>query len=54
MANLRTIVLIGYDAVKEALVDCSDAFSDRGDTGIGEFFSKKFDEENDNRCIMSL
>ncbi|XP_073404892.1 cytochrome P450 2C8-like [Dendrobates tinctorius] len=42
LANLRTIVLIGYDAVKEALVDCSDAFSNRGDTGIGEFFSKNF------------
>ncbi|XP_044161249.1 cytochrome P450 2A13-like [Bufo gargarizans] len=42
IANLRTIVLIGYDAVKEALVDRSDAFSDRGDTGAGEFFSKDF------------
>ncbi|XP_069799529.1 cytochrome P450 2C8-like [Dendropsophus ebraccatus] len=42
IANLRTIVLIGYDAVKEALVDHSDVFSDRGDTGTGEFFSKDF------------
>ncbi|XP_044161162.1 cytochrome P450 2G1-like [Bufo gargarizans] len=42
IANLRTIVLIGYDAVKEALVDRSDAFSDRGDTGTGELFSKDF------------
>ncbi|XP_075179706.1 cytochrome P450 2C8-like [Anomaloglossus baeobatrachus] len=42
LANLRTIVLIGYDAVKEALVDCSDAFSDRGDTGSGEVFNKDF------------
>ncbi|XP_077141762.1 cytochrome P450 2G1-like [Ranitomeya variabilis] len=41
-ANVRTIVLIGYDAVKEALVDCSDAFSDRGHTGAGEFFTKDF------------
>ncbi|XP_073497669.1 cytochrome P450 2G1-like isoform X2 [Phyllobates terribilis] len=42
LANVRTIVLIGYDAVKEALVDCSDAFSDRGDMGAGEFLSKDF------------
>ncbi|XP_069799521.1 cytochrome P450 2C8-like [Dendropsophus ebraccatus] len=42
IANLRTIVLIGYDAVKEALVDHGDTFSDRGDTGAGEFFSKGF------------
>ncbi|XP_056394794.1 cytochrome P450 2A13-like [Hyla sarda] len=42
IANLRTIILIGYDAVKEALVDRSDAFSDRGDTGAGEFFNKDF------------
>ncbi|XP_066465302.1 cytochrome P450 2G1-like [Eleutherodactylus coqui] len=42
IANLRTIVLTGYDAVKEALVDRSDAFSDRGDTGVGEFFNKNF------------
>ncbi|XP_073497942.1 cytochrome P450 2A13-like [Phyllobates terribilis] len=42
LANLRTIVLIGYDAVREALVDCSEAFSDRGDTGAGEFFLKDF------------
>ncbi|XP_040298461.1 cytochrome P450 2G1-like isoform X2 [Bufo bufo] len=42
MANIRTIVLIGYDAVKEALVDRSDAFTDRGDIGTGEFFSKDF------------
>ncbi|XP_066437208.1 cytochrome P450 2C8-like [Eleutherodactylus coqui] len=42
IANLRTIILIGYDAVKEALVDCSDVFSERGDTGSGEFFTKDF------------
>ncbi|XP_077141775.1 cytochrome P450 2C23-like [Ranitomeya variabilis] len=42
ISNLRTIVLIGYDAVKEALVDCSDAFSDRGDIGAGEILSKDF------------
>ncbi|XP_075179693.1 cytochrome P450 2C8-like [Anomaloglossus baeobatrachus] len=38
----RTIVLIGYDAVKEALVDCSDVFSDKVDTGAGEILSKDF------------
>ncbi|XP_075692271.1 cytochrome P450 2G1-like [Rhinoderma darwinii] len=42
LANIRTIVLIGYDAVKEALVDHSDVFSDRKDTGAGEFFFKDF------------
>ncbi|XP_069799522.1 cytochrome P450 2A13-like [Dendropsophus ebraccatus] len=42
MSNLRAIVLIGYDAVKEALVDHSDVFSDRGDTGAGEVLSKGF------------
>ncbi|XP_069799510.1 cytochrome P450 2C8-like [Dendropsophus ebraccatus] len=42
IANLRTIVLIGYDAVKEALVDRNDAFSERGDLGTGEFISKDF------------
>ncbi|XP_071981769.1 cytochrome P450 2G1-like [Engystomops pustulosus] len=42
IAKFRTIVLIGYDAVKEALVDHSDAFTDRGDMGTGEFFTKDF------------
>ncbi|KAG8552902.1 hypothetical protein GDO81_003145 [Engystomops pustulosus] len=42
IANIRTLVLIGYDAVKEALVDRSDAFTDRGDTGLREFLSKDF------------
>ncbi|XP_040298464.1 cytochrome P450 2C8-like [Bufo bufo] len=40
--NIPAIVLIGYDAVKEALVDRSDAFSDRGDPGAAELFNKDF------------
>ncbi|XP_069602756.1 cytochrome P450 2C8-like [Ranitomeya imitator] len=42
LASYRTIMLIGYDTVKEALVDCGDVFSDRGETGIGDFFLKNF------------
>ncbi|XP_069799402.1 cytochrome P450 2H2-like [Dendropsophus ebraccatus] len=42
MANVRVIILIGYDAVKEALVDQGDAFSDRGETGAGDLLYKNF------------
>ncbi|XP_069799401.1 cytochrome P450 2G1-like [Dendropsophus ebraccatus] len=42
IANFRMIAVIGYDAVKEALVDRSDAFSDRGESGAGNLFYKDY------------
>ncbi|XP_075114969.1 cytochrome P450 2C8-like isoform X3 [Leptodactylus fuscus] len=42
IANYPMVILTGYDAVKEALVDRSDAFSDRGEIGTGEILSKEF------------
>ncbi|XP_069799398.1 cytochrome P450 2A4-like [Dendropsophus ebraccatus] len=42
LANIRTIILIGYDAVKEALVDHSDAFADRGMSVANGLFYKDF------------
>ncbi|XP_072287209.1 cytochrome P450 2G1-like [Pyxicephalus adspersus] len=42
MGNHRAVMLIGYDAVKEALVDRSDAFSNRGDVDLVELIFKDF------------
>ncbi|KAM5145975.1 cytochrome P450 2H2-like [Mantella aurantiaca] len=42
IANKRAVMLIGYDAVKEALVDYGDVFSERGDIDVPEVFFKDF------------
>ncbi|XP_075179677.1 cytochrome P450 2H2-like [Anomaloglossus baeobatrachus] len=47
VVNLKTLIVVGYDTVKEALVDCGDAFNDRG---IIEIFSVLF---GDHGIVMS-
>ncbi|XP_063793894.1 cytochrome P450 2C23-like [Pseudophryne corroboree] len=42
IANNPVVMLTGYDAVKEALVDCSDAFSDRGELESADLFFKPY------------
>ncbi|XP_077337620.1 cytochrome P450 2G1-like [Lithobates pipiens] len=42
LGNNRAVMLIGYDAVKEALVDHNDVFSERGDMDAIKFFFKEF------------
>ncbi|KAM4696350.1 uncharacterized protein WCC33_015115 [Rhinophrynus dorsalis] len=42
LAHHRSVVLVGYDAVKEALIDNSDVFSERGDMDLSELFFKDY------------
>ncbi|XP_066437209.1 cytochrome P450 2G1-like [Eleutherodactylus coqui] len=42
LANQRAIMLIGYDVVKEALIDHSDVFSDRGEVALTNLFFKDY------------
>ncbi|KAM4641341.1 uncharacterized protein O3C94_015740 [Discoglossus pictus] len=42
LPNMRLVILVGYDTVKEALVDNSDAFINRGEMDILEIFFKDY------------
>ncbi|KAM4641340.1 uncharacterized protein O3C94_015739 [Discoglossus pictus] len=48
LPNMRSVILVGYDTVKEALVDNGDAFINRGEMDVLEIFFNDYGIINTN------